>query len=141
MDHQSNIKLEPLESLVVAQFVRYLAPDEQYPHISRRFLMDFGLILLHHTNETGGLITDAQAEYISVTEEDILNLRELVPATATVGNTPVGLSIHRKLYEALLRCHPDQAAELRFGEEEEPSREAFALQLQRLKRRSRRWKK
>ena len=141
VDAQLSIRLEPLESFVVAQFVRYLVPDEQYPHISRQFLMDFGVVFLHHTNEMGGLVTDAEAEDILVTEDNILNLRELIPATATVGTTPVGLSIHRKLYEALLRYHPDQASELRFGEEEEPSREAFALQLQRLKRRSRRWKK
>ncbi len=87
------------------------------------------------------MVTDAQAEDILVTEDDILNLRELIPAGATVGSTPVGLSIHRKLYEALLRCHPEQAAELQFGEEEEPSKEAFTVQLQQLKRRSRRWKK
>ncbi|MEE9199195.1 MAG: hypothetical protein V3U26_05305 [Dehalococcoidia bacterium] len=141
MDTQINIKLEPLESLVVAQFVRYLAPEEQYPHISRHFLMDFGMILLHHTNEAGGLNTEAHPEDIPVTEDDVLNLRELVPASATVGTTPVGLSIHRKLYEALLRYHPEQAAELRFGEEDEPSREEFALQLQQLKRGGRRRKK
>lgn len=133
--------MEPLESYLVAQFVRYLVPDEQHPHVSRQFLMDFALVLLHHTNKTGGLATEAQAENITITEEDILNLRELIPAGATVGSTPVGLSIHRKLYEALLRSHPEQAAELKFSEEEEPSKEAFALELQRLKRRSRRWKK
>ncbi len=138
---QINISLEPLESFVVAQFIRYLVPDEQHPHVPRRLLMDFGLVLLHHTNEAGGLITDAQAESIPVTEEDILNLRELIPASATVGSTPIGLSIHRKLYEALLRYHPEQAAELRFGEEDEPSKEGFAVELQRLKRRRRRLKK
>ena len=138
MDCQTGILLEPLESFVVSQFARYLAPDEQHPHISRRFLMEFGVVFLHHTNETGGLISDAQPETIPVSEEDVLNLRELIPATATVGNAPVGLSIHRKLYEALLRYHPEQASELRFGEEEEPSKDDFAVALQRLKRRSRR---
>ena len=141
MEPQISIKLEPSESFVVAQFIRYLAPDEQHPHVSRQFLMEFGVVLLHHTNESGGLITDAQVETIPVTEEDILNLRELIPATATVGSTPVGLAIHRKLYEALLRHHPEQIAELQFGEEDEPSKEAFAVELQKLKRRRRRWKK
>ncbi|MFQ5933110.1 MAG: hypothetical protein ACE5KI_00525 [Dehalococcoidia bacterium] len=141
MDSQVNIKLEPLETFVLAQFTRYLVPDEQYPHVSRAFLMEFAVVLLHHTNDAGGLTTDAQAEEIPVSEDDILNLRELIPATATVGSTPVGLSIHRKLYEALLRYHPEQAAELQFCEEEEPSREVFAVELQRLKRAKRRWKK
>lgn len=135
------IRLEPLESFVVAQFIRYLAPDEQSPHVSRSFLMDFAVVLLHHTNEKGGLVTGAEPEDIPVTEDEILHLRELVPATATVGSTPVGLSIHRKLYEALLRYHPEHASELQFGEEEEPSKEAFAPQLQKLKRAKRRWKK
>ena len=141
MDLQVSIQLAPLESYVVAQFVRYLVPDEQHLHVSRRFLMDFAVVLLHHTTETGGLATDVQLENIVTTEEDILTLRELIPATATVGSTPVGLAIHRKLYEALLRCHPEQAAELQFGGEDEPSKEAFALELQRLKRRSKRWKR
>ena len=141
VDSQVSIALEPQESFVVAQFARYLRPDEQSPHISRHFLMDFAVVLLHHTNEMGVLITDGPAEYIAVTEEDVLNLRELIPATATVGSAPVGMSIHRKLYEALLHYHPEQAAELRFGEEQEPSKETFTLQLQQLKRRSRRWKK
>ncbi|MFQ5872231.1 MAG: hypothetical protein ACE5JL_00315 [Dehalococcoidia bacterium] len=141
MNPQIGIKLEPLETFVLAQFVRYLAPEEHYPHVSRAFLMEFAVVLLHHTGETGSLSTEAQAEDIPVSEDDVLSLRELVPATATVGNTPVGLSIHRKLYEALLRYHPEQAAELQFCEEEEPSREAFAVELQRLKRAKRRWKK
>ena len=141
MGPQVNIRLEPQESFVVAQFARYLAGDERDPHVSRQFLMDFALVLLHHTNETGGLITDAQAESVPLSEQDILSLRELVPAAATVGSTPVGLSIHRKLCEALLRYHPEQAAELQFGEQEEPSRDDLALQLQRLKRGSRRRKK
>ena len=97
--------------------------------------MDFAVVFLHHTSETGSLLTDAEAEAIPITEQDIVNLRELIPATATVGSTPVGLSVHRKLYEALLRYHPYQAAELQFGEQDEPSKEALALQLQRLKRR------
>ena len=141
MDSQVNIKLEPLESFVLAQFVRYLVPDEQHPHVSKHFLMDLALVFLHHITETGGHITDGEAENIPVTEEDILNLRELIPTTATVGSTPVGLSIHRKLYEALLRYNPQQASELRFGEEEGPSKETFAPQLQRLKRRRGRWKR
>ena len=136
-----NLVLEPLETFVVAQFLRYLAADEQQPHTSRSFLMDFAVVLLHHTSETGSLITEAQAEEIPVTEDTILNLRELVPATATVGNRPVGMSIHRKLYEALLRYHPEQAAELRFSEIDEPSSEVFAEQLQQLKRGRRRRKK
>ena len=140
-DSQIYIQVEPLETLVLAQFARYLVPDERDAHVSRRFLMDFAVLLLHHVSDAGDVIADSQAEGIPITEMDILSLRELVPATATVGTKPVGLSIHRKLHEALLRYHPEQAAELRFGEEEEPSRETFALELKRLKRRSKRWKK
>ena len=43
MNPQASIQLEPLESYLVAQFVRYLVPDEQHPHASRQFLMDFAL--------------------------------------------------------------------------------------------------
>ena len=141
VETQVNIKVEPLESFVIAQYIRYLAPDEHYPHVSRRFMMDFAVVLLHHINDGGKLVTDAPAEEIPVTEEEILNLRELIPATATIGSTPVGLSIHRKLYEALLRYHPEEASELHFGAEDEPSKEDFALQLKKLKRARRRWKK
>ena len=140
-DSQVYIQVEPLETFVLTQFVRYLAPDERELHVSRRFLMDFAVLLLHHVSEAGDVIADSPAEGIPITEMDILNLRELVPATATVGSKPVGLSIHRKLHEALLRYHPEQAAELRFGQEEEPSKESFALELKRLKRRSKRWKR
>ena len=136
-----SISLEPHESYVVAQFARYLAADERDPHVSRSFLMDFALVLLHHTNESGGLITAAQPEKVPISELDVLSLRELIPATATVGITPVGLSIHRKLCEALLRYHPEQAAELQFCDEQEPSKEDFTVELRRLKRRNRRSKK
>ena len=135
------IQIEPLETFVLAQFVRYLTPDERDPHVSRRFLMDFSVLLLHHVSEAGDIISGSQAEDIPITETDILQLRELVPATSTVGTKPVGLCIHRKLHEALLRHHPEYAAELRFGEEDEPSKETFAPELKRLKRRSKRWKK
>lgn len=135
MNPQISIKLKPLESFVLAQFIRYLVRDEQSPHVSRSFLMDFAVALLHHTNEAGVVFVDELAEEVPVTEDDILNLRELVPADVTMGSMPVGLTIHRKLYEALLRYHPEQAAELWFGEAEEPSLEAFALEVERLKRR------
>ena len=141
MNTQVLIALEPQESFVVAQFLRYLAPEEHHPHVSRRFLMDFGVVLVHHTDEAGGLIPSAPPEEIPVTEEDILNLRELIPASATVGSKAVGLSIHRKLYSSLLRYHPEHSTELRFGEEEEPSKEVYATQLQRLKRGKRRYRK
>ena len=141
MAPQISLTLEPLETFVVAQFVRYLAADELHPHVSRAFLMDFAVVFLHHTSETGSLISESQAEEIPVTEDTILNLRELIPATATVGNRPIGMAIHRKLYEALLRYHPEQAAELRFSEVEEPSSEVFAEQLQQLKRGRRRRRK
>ena len=141
VDSRVCISLEPSESFVVAQFARYLASEHQGTHVSRQFLLDFAVVLLHHTNESGALVPDAPVESIPLGEEDILNLRELIPVTATVGSTPVGLSLHRKLYEALLRYHPEQASELHFGDEEEPAKEAFTEELLRLKRRGRRRKR
>ena len=141
MDSHVSITLEPSESFVVAQFARYLASDQQTIHVSRQFLLDFAVVLVHHTNESGALVPDAPVECIPLAEEDVLNLRELIPVTATVGSTPVGLSLHRKLCEALLRYHPEQASVLHFGDAQEPSKEAFAEELLRLKRRSRRRKR
>ena len=60
------------------------------------------------SQRTGALVPDAQLESIPLAEEDILSLGELIPVTATVGSTAVGLSLHRKLCEALLGDHPEQ---------------------------------
>ena len=139
--HRLSVEFAPQESFVVAQFARHLVSDQEEPHVSWQFLMDLAVVILHQTSEGGNLTGDAPPESVPMTEQDILSLRELVPVTATVGTTPVGLSIHRKLYEVLLRLHPDQAAEVQFGTEEEPSKEEYALELRRLKRRARRWKK
>ena len=141
VDSRVSISLEPSESFVVAQFARYLASEQHTTHVSRQFLLDFAVVFLHHTNESGALVPEAPAECIPLSEEDILSLRELIPVTATVGSTPVGLSLHRKLCEALLRYHPEQASEVLFGDEEEPSKEAFTEELLRLKRRGRRRKR
>ena len=129
------ITLGPSESFAIAQFARYIAPEEHAPRLTRHFLLDFAVVFLHHTNEAGGLVPDAAEEEIGVTEDEALNLMELVPVTATVGSAPIGLGLHRKLYEAMLRFHPEQATELRFTEIEDPSKEAVAVQLKKLKRR------
>ncbi len=140
MECRISISLEPSESFVIAQFARHLGADPHSAHVSREFLLDFAVVLLHHTTEAGAVTPDAPAETMPLREEDVLSLRELVPLTATVGSSPVGLSIHRKLYEVLLRYHPEEASELVFSDQEEPSKEAFSLELQRLKRRNRRRK-
>ena len=128
------VTLAPQESFAISQFARYMAPDEGAPHLSQQFLLEFAVVFLHHTNANGSLVPDANPEQLFLSIDDVLNLIELVPVTATVGSSPVGLSLHHKLYEALLRCHPEAATELRFGEMEEPTREALATQLEQLKR-------
>ena len=130
-----DISLGPQESFVIAQYARYVAPDDSTPCLSRQFLLDFAILFLRQTSETSGLISDASVEILSLGEHDVLSLIELVPATASVGSVPVGLTLHRKLYEALLRCHPEAATELRFGDHEEPTKEAVTTQLRALKRR------
>lgn len=128
------LTLVPTESYVVAQFIRFLVP-EQHPRVSWQFLLAFGVAYLHHTEETLGLLADEEAEDVPVGEDDILALRELIPVTASVGSKAVGLSIHRKLYTALLQLHPEEATELHFSYEEGPTREALDTRFRALKRR------
>jgi hypothetical protein len=140
LEQQIGLRLQPRETLALAQFLKFLVPEDRIPHVSRRFLMDFAMVFLHQIGENGSPNDSNQMEEVSVTEEDVLNLRELVPVSATMGSTPVGVLLHRKLYEAILRFHPEQASELRFAEVDEPSKENLADELNRLKRRFKRYR-
>ena len=126
-----NIELEPEETFILERYVKHL-PQEGFPTVSGACLLELAVVLLHHTDEVGQLLTGARAEAIRISEQDLLVLRELVPAECSVGNRPIGLSLHRKLYEGLLRCYPDQAVELHFGTADGPSKETISRQLQEL---------
>lgn len=129
------ICLNPQETFVVAQFMRHLGSHGREPFVSRKFVLDFALVFHHHTDDSGRLVIDAPEEPLWLSEDDVLRLLELIPPTAMVGNSPVGMTIHRKLYEAILRVHPEQVSEVWFGEEDEPSRLEVDPQLRKLSRR------
>ncbi len=132
MERTVHLTLQPRETFVLAQYLRHMVPDGRPPHVSSRFLLDFGLAFLHQVGEDGRPNDASPSEHVPISEEDVLSLRELVPLNATLGGMAVGVSIHRKLYEALLRLHPEHASELRFVEVEEPTRGALGHGLQHL---------
>ena len=114
----SIIELTPTETLIIAQYIQDLVPDSRPPHVSLGFLLDFAIIFLKHIYKEGNLIQDAQPEKISLPEDKILTLRELIPVVTGAGTpNPVGLILHRKLYKALLRLDPVRSEDLPVDDE------------------------
>ena len=107
-----NISLSPDETRVVDQFVRYLNGTPEGVTVSKAFLLVFAVAYTRQVKEDGEAHGHAANEELAISEDDVLTLLELVPSTTMLGPRYIGAAIHRKLYEALLRFHPEQAVEM-----------------------------
>lgn len=80
----------------------YDTPPDAVPTLSQEFMHEFKRAFLNLTNELGLPVVERPEEIISVSEEDLLKLREIVSIEESYGEVQSGILLHRRIYETLV---------------------------------------